>query len=96
MTGSSPFRFSFLGLIGIGFDREFRRGSRSAEESLFSLPRPIGKLLSKTLNFLREFIDLSLLFEAFRTGVNQDLSSLNRTICFWRSEISRVNPLSFR
>jgi len=96
MSGASPFGFSFFGLRGIGFERKLCRGSGRAEETLLFLSQSIGKLLSKTLNFLREFVDLSLFLEAFRTGANQDLSSLNRTICFWRSEISRVSPLSFR
>ena len=96
MPWSSPFGFSFFGLSGIGFERQFCRRSRRPEEPLLFLSRPIGKLLSKPLNFLREFIDLSLFFEAFRTRVDQDLSSLKRTICFWISETSRVSSLSFR
>jgi hypothetical protein len=60
MSRSSPFGFSRFGLSGIGFERKFRRGSRRPEETLLLLSPPIGKLLSKPLNFLREFIDLSL------------------------------------
>lgn len=96
MSRSSPFGFSRFGLGGIGFERKFRRGSRRPEETLLLLSRPIGKLLSKPLNFLSEFIDLSLFLEAFRTRVNQGLSSLKRMICFWMSETSRVSSLSFR
>jgi len=96
MSWSSSFGLSFFGLSGIGFQRKFRRRSRRAEEPLFLLSRPLGKLLSKPLNFFREFIDLSLFLEAFRTRVDQDLSSLKRTICFWISETSRVSSLSFR
>ena len=96
MPRSSPFGFSLFGLIRIGFERKFRRGSRRTKETLLLLSRPIGKLLAKLLNFLSEFIDLSLFLEAFRTRVNQGLSSLKRMICFWMSETSRVSSLSFR
>ena len=96
MPRSSPLGFSLFSLSGIGFERKFRRGSRRPEETLLLLSRPIGKLLPKPLNFLSEFIDLSLFLEAFRTRVDQGLSSLRRMTCFWMSETSRVSSLSFR
>jgi hypothetical protein len=37
-----------------------------------------------------------LFLEAFRTRVDQGLSSLRRMTCFWMSETSRVSSLSFR
>ena len=95
MARSSPFGLSLFGLIRIGFERKFRGGSRRTKETLLLLSRPIGKLLAKPLNFLSEFIDLSLFLEAFRTRVNQGLSSLKRMICFWMSETSRISSLSF-
>jgi hypothetical protein len=60
MSRSSPFGFSLFGLSGIGLEREFRRGSGRTKETFLPLPCPIGELLSKPLNLLLEFIDLSL------------------------------------